>query len=157
MFGVMFFSDVRQALREMVRVLKTGGTCVVTTWTPRSGVLRPLAAALNAAAPGSPPAQALSSPPVLGTLDELQREFTAAGLSAVEVHEATQVLRLPSRDAYMGELLRANPNGILMEQRLPPQLYSEVRAQVDAQLQAQFGDGPVILEGVANVAAAAKT
>jgi ubiquinone/menaquinone biosynthesis C-methylase UbiE len=156
MFGVMFFSDRAKGLHEMVRALKRGGRCVLTTWNPRSGILRPLAEAVEKVMPDSPPAKALSEPPVLGTLQQVQRELEAAGLERIEVHEATHELRLRSREAYMNELLLANPNGVLMRNRVPPHVYDAVAREIDAALLAAVGDGEVAIDGVANIVCAYK-
>lgn len=151
LFGVMYFSDRAKGLREIVRVLKPGGRCVIATWNPRSGVLRPLAEAVGKVMPGSPPAQALSEPPVLGTLEELQSELGAAGLERLEVVEASHALHLRTPNAYLNELLQAHPNGVLMRSKLPPEAYEKLAAELERDLQAQFGNGPVSIEGVANI------
>jgi ubiquinone/menaquinone biosynthesis C-methylase UbiE len=152
MFGVMFFSDRAQGLREMLRVLKPQGRCTITTWSPRSGILRPLAQAVATIMPDSPPAKALSEPPVLGTVAELQNELRAAGLERVEVHEAVHHLQLLSPQAYTQRFLLANPNGVMMRNKLPKHVYDAVTEEIERRLQTQFGDGPVMLEGVANIA-----
>lgn len=156
MFGVMFFSDRERGFCEMARVLRPGGHCVISTWSPRSGVLRPLADVLTKLMPGSPPAKALSGPPVLGTLEELTQELRACGFDRIELHEVAHDLRLPSPRSYMEELLPANPNGIMMKSKLPKPLYDTLCAQLEADLRARFGEGPVVLEGVANIVSAVK-
>jgi ubiquinone/menaquinone biosynthesis C-methylase UbiE len=156
MFGVMFFSDRAKGLREMARALKPGGRCIITTWSPRSSLLRPLAEAVAKVIPDSPPAKALSEPPVLGTLEELRRELNAAGLERVEVHEVVHNLQLLSSGAYMKRLLLANPMGVMMSKSVPQPIYEKVSSEVERSLHAEFGGGPVMLEGVANIAGAVK-
>jgi ubiquinone/menaquinone biosynthesis C-methylase UbiE len=156
MFGVMFFSDRARGLREMARALKPGGRCVITTWSPRSGILHPLAEAVAKIMPESPPAKALSEPPVLGTLDALRSELNAAGLERVEVHEVVHNLQLLSRHAYMERLLLANPNGVMVCKNVPQPVYEKVSAEVERALHVRFGDDPVMLEGVANIVCAFK-
>ncbi|HKU67043.1 MAG TPA: class I SAM-dependent methyltransferase [Candidatus Baltobacteraceae bacterium] len=156
MFGAMFFPKRDLAFGEMARVLKSGGRCIVATWTPQSRLLAPVAAAMEKMMPGSPQAQALSAPPVLGTKAELTQELGAAGFGDIEVRHVTRTMRVPSRAVYVREFPRANPMGVMMEQLLPPPVFAALGAQIDAELAAEFGDGPVMLEGVANVARAVK-
>lgn len=156
MFGVMFFPDLNKGFQEMARVLKPAGRCVVTSWNTRSRLLAPIAAAMEKLMPGSPPAQALSAPPALGDPAEFKQQFERAGLHEVEVHEVTHALELPSREVYVRQFPRANPNGILMQKMLSPQAVAALAAQIEAELAAEFGDGPIALQGVANIASGVK-
>lgn len=156
MFGVMFFPDRDKAFHEMVRVLKPAGRCVVSSWNTRSRLLAPVAAAMEKLMPGSPPAQALSAPPALGEPAEFKPQFERVGLHEVEVHEVTYALELPSRDVYVRRFPRANPAGIVMQKVLPPQAFAALAAQIEAELADEFGDGPIALQGVANIASGVK-
>jgi ubiquinone/menaquinone biosynthesis C-methylase UbiE len=157
LFGVMFFPDVGLGFQQVARSIKRGGACVIASWNRRSTLLDPIAAALEKVMPGSPPAQALSSPPVLGTAEEIGAQFRAAGFSGVEVEEVTRFFELPSREMYVQEFPRINPMGIAMQKMIPPPVSAALGAQIDAELAAKFGDGPVRLEGVANIARALRS
>lgn len=156
MFGVMFFSNRNKGLAEMARVLRPAGRCVVTTWNTSSRILAPVAAAMDKLMPGSPAAQALSAPPALGDPAELKDELERAGLHEIEVHEVTYAFTVPSRDVYVRELPGANPSGILMQKMLPPPAFAALTAQIEAELADEFGDGPIALSGVANIASGVK-
>ena len=96
-FGLMFFTDRCQALREMLRVLTPGGRLVVAVWD----VLDSMPAfasevALLERIAGQQAADALRAPFVLGDRDELSRLFSEAGAAGAEIttHEGTA--RFPS-------------------------------------------------------------
>ena len=59
MFGLMFFPDRLQGFRELLRVLKPGGTAVVTSWAPidESPLMLARVAAQRVANPDSVPPQ----------------------------------------------------------------------------------------------------
>ncbi len=91
-FGLMFFADRRQALREMMRVVTPQGRLCVAVWDQLAsmpayaaevGLLDQLA--------GPRAADALRAPFVLGDREYLARIFTEAGARSIEVatHEGT--------------------------------------------------------------------
>ena len=91
-FGLMFFTDRRQALREMLRVLAPGGRLAVAVWGSLENM--PAFAAeveLLEKAAGQPAADALRSPFVLGDRKEL-----AALLPEAEITTHHGEARFPS-------------------------------------------------------------
>jgi ubiquinone/menaquinone biosynthesis C-methylase UbiE len=152
MFGVMFFHERDRALAEMARVLKPGGRCVLVTWHADSRMLAPVKSALEKVMPGAPPTQALQEPPVLGTREELKAELERAGFSEIEVKQVAHTLNAGSRDIYVRDFPRANPMGIMMQKAMPPAAMDALAKHIHGELSAEFGDGPVRLQGVANIA-----
>ncbi len=91
-FGLMFFTDRRAALEEMLRVIVPGGRLAVAVWGSLDG--NPAYAAMDdllRAHAGAEAAEALQLPFSLGDPNELRALFTAAGIPAalVTTHEGT--------------------------------------------------------------------
>lgn len=96
-FGLMFFSDRRQALREMLRVLAPGGRLAVAVWDSLDHI--PAYAAeveLVRRLAGNRAADALRMPFALGDPEELAALFAAAGAATVAVRTAAGAARFPS-------------------------------------------------------------
>jgi SAM-dependent methyltransferase len=101
-FGMMFFTDRRAAVREMVRVLRPRGRLAVAVWdsldnSPGYSALVKLLQKLF----GDEAANALRAPFVLGDVKAFKALFDGAGLTQVEVttHEGTT--RFPSLESWM--------------------------------------------------------
>lgn len=96
-FGLMFFSERRRALGEMLRVLRPHGHLVVVTWDAVENI--PAYAdevALLERVAGSRAAAALRAPFVLGDRDKLAGLVLAAGGAAVSVTTHRGTARFPS-------------------------------------------------------------
>lgn len=96
-FGLMFFPDRRQALREMLRVLVPGGRLAVAVW----GSLNTMPAyaaevALLERTAGRPGADALRAPFVLGDRSGLAALFAEAGVAAADIITHRGTARFPS-------------------------------------------------------------
>jgi SAM-dependent methyltransferase len=96
-FGLMFFADREQALREMLRVLAPRGRLAVAVWDALANIPAYAAeVALLERLAGSRAADALRAPFVLGDRENLSAMFRRAGAASVAVttHEGTA--RFPS-------------------------------------------------------------
>lgn len=96
-FGLMFFSDRVQALREMLRVLAPRRRLVVAVFDTLEN--NPAYAAevdLLARLAGRPAADALAAPFALGDPDALRALFTDAGAAQVELGTHRGTARFPS-------------------------------------------------------------
>ena len=85
-FGLMFFTDRRQALREMLRVLAPGGHLVLSVWDSLEYI--PALArtvALLEQTVGRRAADGLRTPFVLGNRQELAALFPEAGAPSAEI------------------------------------------------------------------------
>jgi ubiquinone/menaquinone biosynthesis C-methylase UbiE len=85
-FGLMFFTDRRQALREMQRVLAPGGHLAVAVWDSLDNIpaFARLVALLEQTA-GRRAADALRAPFALGDRQELASLFSDAGATSAEI------------------------------------------------------------------------
>ena len=96
-FGLMFFSDRHQAIREMLRVLVPGGRMVVAVWDSLTNVPAYAASVeLLERIAGRQAADALSAPFVLGNRQTLAALFTDAGASSVDITTHSGTARFPS-------------------------------------------------------------
>ncbi len=96
-FGLMFFSDRLQALREMLRVLAPSGRLVVAVWdTLEKNPAYAAEVELLARVAGRAAADALSAPFVLGDRAALASLFAEAGAVSTSVTTHRGTARFPS-------------------------------------------------------------
>ena len=96
-FGLMFFTDRRQALREMLRVLTPGGRLAVAVWDSLDNI--PAYAsevALLERTAGQEGADALRAPFVLGNRKDLASLFSEAGVASAEITTHHGTAQFPS-------------------------------------------------------------
>jgi ubiquinone/menaquinone biosynthesis C-methylase UbiE len=140
-FGLMFVPDKLVALREMKRVLRPGGTLLLSVWdtlehNPASLVLHDLAFAL---VEHDPPMfmRIPFSMPEAHVLDRLARD---AGFAEVRVETVAKTGEADSAAQLATGLVRGNPLwNQLVERGLDADAFE---AQVAAALVARFGDSP---------------
>ncbi|RMH53510.1 MAG: methyltransferase domain-containing protein [Bacteroidetes bacterium] len=96
-FGMMFFTDRVQAVREMLRVLKPGGRIAVAVWESlENSEAYPIAVELLEQLAGKAAADALRAPFVLGDRHGLAALFADAGATSVSVETHAGTARFPS-------------------------------------------------------------
>jgi SAM-dependent methyltransferase len=116
-FGLMLVPDPVQALREMHRVLRTGGRAGVVVWSTLDRVpcfavvQRHLAPYLPPPDPGSPAAQ-LPSPTSLGEPGLIERHVAAAGFGGVRVERHVVDFAVASSEDVWRERVEEGPPGV---------------------------------------------
>jgi SAM-dependent methyltransferase len=96
-FGLMFFTDRRQALSEMHRTLKRGGHLAVAVWASLdSSPAYAAEVALVERLAGKRAADALRAPFVLGDPEELAHLVASAGVVEATITTQPGVARFPS-------------------------------------------------------------
>jgi len=140
-FGLMFVPDKVLALREMRRVLRTGGTLLLSVWdelgrNPASKRLHELAFALM---PENPPAF-MATPFSMSDAQVLRSLATEAGFSEVRIDTVVKTGEAVSAADLATGFVRGNPLwGQLVERGVDAEAF---HAQVAAMLAQEFGDMP---------------
>lgn len=150
-FGLMFFPERVEAIREMIRCVRAGGRVVVAVWEAleRSAAYPISVEILNRRA-GEAAAGALSAPFVLGDVDELRSVFTRAGASAVSIETLTGTARFPS----IRTMVEADLRGWLpvMGVTLSEDVIGEILAEAESALgQYATADGAMVFDAPAHL------
>lgn len=156
-FGLMFFQDRAQSLREMLRVLKSPGRLVVAVWdsienipgySTQLGLIERMA--------GQAAAEASRAPFILGNRDDLVALFQEAGATSVDVTTQRGTARFPSIQV----MVEAELSGWLpvMGVNLAEELVHEILREAESALGSYATpDGTMIFDVTAHVVTAQKS
>jgi ubiquinone/menaquinone biosynthesis C-methylase UbiE len=140
-FGLMFFEDRAQALREMARVTRPGGRIAVAVWAPleTSPGYADMVKLLERLF-GKQVADELRAPFVLGDESKLRAVFAEAGMREVELREVKGTARFPSIE----EWVKVDVKGWTLAQFIDEAQYQVLLREAQRELRGYVrGDGGV--------------
>lgn len=150
-FGLMFFSDREQALREMLRVLVPEGTLAIAVWDrlEHSPAWRDEVGLLDRFG-GTRAGDALRAPFVLGDTAELTALFERAGVASVGIATHVGTARFPSIRAMVEADLRGwlPVLGVTLDETQIARILSEAETLLAPYLSA---DGQVVFDASAHI------
>ncbi|QIS08024.1 class I SAM-dependent methyltransferase [Nocardia arthritidis] len=134
MFGLMFFPVRAKGFAELFRVLRPGGTAVVSSWAPvlESPLMRLMFGAVHAADPAiqepQPNYLSLENPEIF------ESEMRRAGFEAVSIQRHTGSVVFTDGDDMFETIARSNAALLLLRRRIGEQLWAERAAVMRAYL-----------------------
>lgn len=140
MFGLMFFPDRAKGFSELYRVLKPGGTAVVSSWAPFEGVFVSIMKAMREILPDIP-FGAGKGP--LGDPDEFAAELRAAGFADVSVKPISHTLPGDTPAEFWAQTQRTTAPIVLLKNNLGEAEWRRVTAGVVERLESQYGTEPI--------------
>lgn len=150
-FGLMFFTDRSQALREMLRVLKPGGRLAVAVWDSleESPAYSDEVKLLQRVA-GQAAADALRAPFALGNKTDLIELFETLGVESLGVETQTGTARFPGIRTMVEADLRGwlPVMGVVLEEERIERLLAEAE---DVLARYVTSDGTVVFDSPAHI------
>ena len=155
-FGLMFFPDKAQGMREFHRVLSPGGHLLLNVWDSLGH--NPLGAVTHATIaeffPVDPP-EFYKTPFGFHDVAELRKAAADAGFRDVEIETVAFEAMSPSAAEAAKGLVRGNPVVNAIRERAPERL-EEIERRTSQRLAERYGSRPLRIPMQAHVMTAAK-
>jgi ubiquinone/menaquinone biosynthesis C-methylase UbiE len=141
-FGLMFFPDRVEALREALRVTKPGGRLLFSVWDSLAAnpPVEVVHETIRSFFPEDPP-RFLETPFGFYVPKEIIQLFERAGARHVRVEAVEHEVELPSGRAPAVGLIRGNPGALEISER-NGSLEDIIVNTAEAALEARFGEAP---------------
>lgn len=141
-FGIMFFPDKRQALKEIVRVLRPGGLFAFNVWDSLANnrVVELAHETITSFFPNDPP-DFLETPFGYYETDPIKTLLEEEGFSNIGVHIVSETMRYESAESPARGLIVGNPVIVQIVERasVDPR---EIMAALAKSIEAEFGPPP---------------
>ena len=159
-FGVLFFPDPDKGLRELSRVLVSGGRAVVSTWAPppRGEMGRIIGAAMAKTIPNLPAAPPAGAPAwtALGDADAFRDRLLRNGFSHAHVVELRHQWAFDDLNVFVDLMGKSAPQAVAMSASLTPEQRSTFRDAVADDFKSRQGSGPYAVTHDGMIAVATK-
>ena len=161
-FGVMLFPDMPRGIREMARVVRTGGRVLVNAYGDPHEIefLGFLVGAVRAVRPDfdGPPMEPPPLPFQLADPERLRRELTAAGLKDVRVETVTETTEHKTGKDLWEWLVWSNPivETVLGGLNLTDDERGVIRQALDKMVRERAGGAPAKLTNPVNIGVGTK-
>jgi ubiquinone/menaquinone biosynthesis C-methylase UbiE len=138
MFGLMFFPERARGFAELFRVLRPGGTAIVSSWAPvaESPLMRMMFGAFAAADPSiqepEPNVLSLENPEIFAT--ELRR----AGFAGVSIQRHSTTFTFDSAEEMWQTMVRSSAPLVVMRRTVGEQVWDERSASMKAYLEENY-------------------
>ncbi|MBM9575855.1 methyltransferase domain-containing protein [Leptospira sp. 201903070] len=156
MFGLMFFPDKLQGLKEMYRVLKPGKKAAVSGWAPvaNSSLMQFLFSALRQANPEIPEPQTNVSS--FENPEFFLEQLEAAGFREIEIHPFSNSLEVKGAEEFLDSMIEGGAPLQWMKSKMEETIWNEKRRIMLEHIQAQLTQLPISLSSEAYIAVAKK-
>lgn len=143
-FGVMFFPDKVQGYSEARRVLRPGGTFLVSVWDriSENAFINVVSAALTEMFPGDPPSFMARTPHGFHDAAVIDRDLAAAGFASTDVETVTHMAHGSNPVDVATAYCQGTPLRAEIEMRGPGRLQEATHLTAEA-LRHAFGNGPI--------------
>jgi SAM-dependent methyltransferase len=140
MFGLMFFPDRMQGIREIVRCLKPGGRALISSWAEvdQSPLIQVLFAAGRAANPDMPPPQ--KDWQSWENSDLLRDEMQKGGLVDVVVREVSCTHNYSSGGEFWDQMVEGGVPFVLARQRMGAEAWEKYSRTCREYLERELAD-----------------
>lgn len=152
-FGLMFFPDMPGAVKEMTRVLKTGGRMAVAVWDgPEknfwvTGIMGVIMKHLDVSPP-APDAPGMFRCAKEGSVASMFRE---AGLKSVTEKHVPLKLACENTDTYWNYMTGVGAAVVVALSKADAAMREKIKTEVTDLLSQRYGDGPVAIDASAIV------